>query len=177
MVKDGFNDPADYRQASQKQDLTATLDSLLDNVIEETRGMVSEEAVAIAFERFKDSLLSADIDGIVIERLQIIVGIILDTKNLKLTALGLAYAYNLGLLNGAPMRSMEKKLMVTRAAISKETVRMQKMTNVHPSRYMKSPAAQVAYSKRQTEVYLRKHENERSRLTQTMQSNGHKSHA
>ena len=79
--------------------------------------------------------------------LQLIVGGLLSSKNPKLNAAGLAFANNLGALNGLPCQREYARLNhVSPSAISKVVKGWQEALGLHPSAHQKSESACQTYS-------------------------------
>lgn len=79
--------------------------------------------------------------------LQLIVGGLLSSKNPKLNAAGLAFANNLGALNGLPCQREYARLNhVSPSAISKVVKGWQEALGIHPSAHQKSESACQTYS-------------------------------
>jgi hypothetical protein len=79
--------------------------------------------------------------------LQLIVGGLLSSKNPKLNAAGLAFATNLGALNGLPcQREFARINHVSPSAISKVVKAWQEALDLHPSAHQKSESACQTYS-------------------------------
>ena len=152
MQSSAFNDPASWHQASETPDMSS-IDTFEDRLLQETFGMTREEAVLHCAEKMRSSLEteSTKVDSM---RIKTLIGIILDSTNLRLTGYGFAFAFGLDRLAGLTMEEAGKMIHTTDAAISKEAVKICKMLNHFNSRYMKTPQAAEAYSKRQKKVYI-----------------------
>ena len=94
-----------------------------------------------------NSEIKAAVDREKANYLQLIVGGLLSSKNPKLNAAGLAFAANLGALNGLPcQREYARQNHVSRQAVSKVVKAWQESLELHPSAHQKSEAACQTYS-------------------------------
>lgn len=84
-----------------------------------------------------------------------VVALLINAKNAKLQSYGLAFASGLEHLAGLTMTDAAKRLHVTKAAVSKVTVKACEFLGLNRSRYMKTEKAAEAYRVRAIEVHRR----------------------
>ena len=139
-----LSDIADTPLARTDTDYALQIDQPHEILADEF-GLTSDQARKIIDWHHRET--KAAVDREKANYLQLIVGGLLSSKNPKLNAAGLAFANNLGSLNGLPCQREYARLNhVTPSAISKVVKAWQEALDLHPSAHQKSESACQTYS-------------------------------
>lgn len=167
-----WTDPADSPAASYCPDMAEELDTLGERWAEGSHralaaahGTLSQrearliEGTAQRCAVAHSVILNAAREQIRAEVIRKALSIILDARDPRIGAYATAFAVGLLDLRGWTMTECAKRLGVTRAAISKMTVRACNIFGLPPSRYMKSEAARDSYREVRNAAAAKKPEN------------------
>lgn len=152
FVENGNGDA--QREQFVETDLAAELDRLEDVLLERFGKLPTHEAIK-AIATWHQEVLEAESQKTQARIFRGCISLLINCKTPKLLAHGMAFASGLQCLIGLTMTEASVKLGVTKAAVSKVTVKVCDMFGLPRSRYMKTEKAAEAYRKRAIEVHRR----------------------
>lgn len=166
---DEDRDPADSYIASYDPDIAGSIDRPEEILAEEYSLTMAQSKAIAKFIARREKEISQRRDAWLLQR---IVGVLISSSNVKVSAAGLAFACQLNVLNGmGTLREWAACNGVSPASVSKSQILWRETLALPTSPHGKSEAARAALSKAQKEKHWRKRHAHNKAQEQTRQEN------